>query len=281
LIPYVYWIGNRGRAELPAVDRGVRDLAVAELRAAELKSTEAHEQVSHLHEARRVVGKAMALPLCKKKPAYAMLATALLSRICKFEGGEVNRKDSRKFAEQAHAMGVDKKVRPRFLSEAQITLAEDLMESDNLADLTRAIRLLTDAVESCSANAAVLFACHLDLTDLYLKLGDIQNALLSFAEWDGRSTTIEYDSLKKKALLVRDRVNRCKYFLVREDDIRKIDDINGCLAQFMIDREKRRIPYTPLRAAENIGIDVRTLEEWERKITAGKRIKFQLREPHK
>ncbi len=262
--------------------QSLRDLAVAEFRAAQLQSDNS-EKISHLHKARQWVQEAMTLPLCKEKPKYWMLANAILSRIYRFEGGTANLSRARTLAEEAYAWGSDESVSPRWFSEAQITLAEDLSGSVEKTDWTRAIILLTDVVKACNMNPVIVFAGLVFLTDLYLKMGDIQNALKSWSEWMQLESTIEYDSLKKKAALVRSRVNQYKYFLVNENDNHTIDEIAPRLIRFMFDREKQRqgVDFDSRRAAERIGIDHRTYEEWEEKLKKGGPFKVQFQRAKK
>lgn len=258
--------------------QSLRDLAVAEFSAAQFKSSQDSARDSHLREARRIVEEALALPVCDRRSEYKMLAHALLSRIYRFEGGTSNLKLARSHAEEAYAWGQDKNVGSRALSEAQITLAEYLLTRKKSADWTKAITLLNDAAEACRENLVISCACYLHLTDSYLKTGDIQNALRSFSRWECRSGAIEYGSLKKKAESLQDQINRYKYFLVSEDDDRKIEALTKSLAQFLVDREKRRQGTTTLdlkRAAEKIGIDARTLEKWIIKLEGNEDFNFQ------
>lgn len=257
--------------------QSLRHLAVAELGAAvAAKETDPAACKEHIRAGRQVVKDA--LPLCSGRPEYRMLALALDSRLAVLQGGQVALREAIQQGEAAFVCAQDNNLPLRVLAEAQIAWAEALMATHNSAERqhwSKAVELLKMALAN-TENRVVRCACYLHLTDLHLKLKNLQNAVACFAEWEKASASIEHVWLKTRAELLRRQIDR--YFFIDHDDDRKFSELATSLVQFLVDRARLRQPgqdFDPQKAADEIDVDIRTFQGWVEKLQRGNAVHLQ------
>lgn len=242
--------------------QSLRHLAVAHFNIAQAKrNSDRKDSDDHLAKGKKLV--AEALPLCRDNPEYQVLGKILSSRLAGV-GGE--RRESMSLAEDAYTQARDERVPPSVLAEAAIALAEALCLSNSRPDW--ALELLKAAREK--GGTVVRCAAHLHLSDLYLKLNDVPNAVLSFASWEKESKTVEHEWLRQKAESLARSIVACRLFWVQAEDKRKYKVLLRDLQRFLVDREKVRQQESgsgsgldEQEAADQIGVNRTTLRNWQ------------------
>lgn len=245
--------------------QSLRHLAVAHCNIAQSKKeSEIEDREDHLRKGNDLVKKG--LRLCGDNHEYHVIGTVLASRLAGIGKRPADRRECLELAKAAYTRAHDQKLSPPIIAEAAIAFAEALCMSSSRHDWRSGVTLLNEAREM--GGTVVRCAAHLHLADLYLKLNDVPNAVLSFARWESESKTVEHEWLRQKAKSLAESIVACRLFWIDDEDKRKYKPLLRDLHRFLIDREKVRFQkegkeYSDHEAAKKIGVDHQTLRNWE------------------
>jgi tetratricopeptide (TPR) repeat protein len=216
-----------------------------------------------------------------------VIANILLSRITSAQAHDRWSGESEDFARRAYKQAHETGSPAPVIAVAATALGEALGKGQERQKLLQALQLFGEAARRSQDSLVAQMACHLHLTEVFLKLGNIRNATESFHVWMEHSSDVEHKWLHQKAERLRGELHARTMYIVDFDDTRTFQELSNDIFRFLVDREilkqKRegKEIFDPEQAAKNLGVADKTFKQWQRKLVLLTDLQLQFHLPKK